>query len=284
MKLVIHTATLVALNLPLLLASPLSLSAPADGHVDPGEGGLEEIAKSAQNPVAAMISLPLQNNTNFNVGPEEETQNILNIQPVIPFSLNENWNLITRTIIPVISQPKFAPGQDRENGIGDVQFSAFLSPVQPTSGGWIWGAGPIAQLDTSTDDRLGSQRWGLGPSVVVLRPTGAWVLGALINNVFDVGGDDDRDDINQMLIQPFVNYNFPDKPGRYLTFAPIITANWEADSGDTWTVPLGGGIGQIIKWGKTPVNLQASAYYNVESPENGADWQMRLQVQFLFPK
>ena len=284
MKLVIHTATLVALNLPLLLASPLSLSAPADGHVDPGEGGLEEIAKSAQNPVAAMISLPLQNNTNFNVGPEEETQNILNIQPVIPFSLNENWNLITRTIIPVISQPKFAPGQDRENGIGDVQFSAFLSPVQPTSGGWIWGAGPIAQLDTSTDDRLGAQRWGLGPSVVVLRPTGAWVLGALINNVFDVGGDDDRDDINQMLIQPFVNYNFPDKPGRYLTFAPIITANWEADSDNTWTVPLGGGIGQIIKWGKTPVNLQASAYYNVESPENGADWQMRLQAQFLFPK
>jgi len=284
MKLVMHTAALVALTLSLLLVSPLSLSAPADGHVDPGEGSLEEIAKSAQNPVAAMISVPFQNNTNFNVGPEEETQNILNIQPVIPFSLNENWNLITRTIIPVISQPKFASGQGRENGIGDIQFSAFLSPIKPSSGGWVWGAGAIAQLDTATDDRLGAERWGLGPSVVVLRPTGAWVLGALINNVFDVGGDNDRDDINQMLIQPFVNYNFPDKPGRYLTFAPIITANWEADSGDTWTVPLGGGIGQIIKWGKTPVNLQASAYYNVESPENGADWQIRLQVQFLFPK
>jgi len=268
----------------LLLISPLSLSAPADGHVDPGESGLGEIAKSAQNPVAAMISMPFQNNTNFNVGPEEKTQNILNIQPIIPFNLNEKWNLITRTIIPVISQPKFAPGQDRENGIGDIQFSAFLSPVQPSSGGWVWGAGPIAQLDTSTDDRLGAQRWGLGPSVVVLRPTGAWVYGALINNVFDVGGDDDRDDINQMLIQPFINYNFPDKPGRYLTFAPIVTANWEANSGDTWTVPLGGGVGQIIKWGNTPVNLQASAYYNVESPKNGADWQMRLQVQFLFPK
>ncbi len=273
-----------ALLFSLLLISPLGLSAPADGHVDPGEGSLGEIAKSAQNPVAAMISVPFQNNTNFNVGPEEETQNILNIQPVIPFNLNENWNLITRTIIPVISQPKFAPGQDRENGIGDVQFSAFLSPIKPASGGWVWGAGPIAQLDTSTDDRLGSERWGLGPSAVVLRPDGAWVYGALINNVFDVGGDDDRDDINQMLIQPFVNYNFPDKPGRYLTFAPIITANWEADSDNTWTVPLGGGIGQIIKWGHTPVNLQASAYYNVETPKNGADWQMRLQVQFLFPK
>ena len=110
--------TKIVLLFSLLLISPFSLSAPADGQIDPGEGGLEEIAKSAQNPVAAMISLPLQNNTNFNVGPEEETQNILNIQPVISFNLNENWNLITRTIIPVISQPKFAPGQDRENGIG----------------------------------------------------------------------------------------------------------------------------------------------------------------------
>lgn len=276
--------TKTTLLFSLLLISPLSFSAPADGHIDPGEDSIGEMAKAAQNPVAAMISVPFQNNINFDVGPEEKTQNILNIQPIIPFNLNENWNLITRTIIPVISQPKFASGQDRENGIGDIQFSAFLSPKQPGSGGWIWGAGVIAQLDTATDDRLGAERWGLGPSAVVLRPAGAWVYGALINNIWDVGGDSDRDDINQMLIQPFVNYNFPNKPGRYLTFAPIITANWEADSGDKWTVPLGGGVGQIIKWGKTPVNLQASAYYNVESPKNGADWQMRLQAQFLFPK
>lgn len=267
-----------------LLMTSLSFSVAADGQVDPGKSGLGDIAKATQNPVAAMISVPFQNNTNFNVGPEEKTQNVLNIQPVIPLTLTENWNLITRTIIPVISQPKSVPGQDRENGIGDIQFSAFLSPTEPTSGGWIWGAGPIVQLDTASDDRLGAQRWGLGPSAVILKPTGAWVFGALINNVFDAGGDSDRDDVNQMLIQPFINYNFPDKPGRYLTFAPIITANWEADSEDTWTVPLGGGIGQIIKWGKTPVNLQASAYYNVESPRFGADWQMRLQAQFLFPK
>ena len=274
----------VTLLFSLLLISPLSYSAPADGHMDKGENSLEEMAKSAQNPMAAMISVPFQNNTNFNVGPGEETQNILNIQPVIPFSLNENWNLITRTIIPVISQPGFAPGQDRENGIGDIQLSLFLSPVQPSSGGWILGGGLVAQFDTATDSRLGAQRQGLGPSFIVLRPDGAWVYGGLVNNIWDVGGDDDRDEINQMLIQPFVNYNFPDKPGRYLTFAPIITANWEADSGDQWTVPLGGGIGQIMKWGDTPVNLQASAYYNVETPKNGADWQMRLQVQFLFPK
>lgn len=270
--------------LSLLLAAPLSFATPADGVIDPGESGLGELAKAVQNPVAAMISLPLQNNTNFNVGPDGETQNILNIQPVIPFSLNDDWNLITRSILPVISQPGFAPGQSRKNGIGDIQLTAFLSPVEPTKGGWVWGAGPVAQLDTATDDRLGAERWGLGPSAVVLKPDGAWVYGALINNVWDIGGDDDRDEVNQMLIQPFVNYNFPSKPGRYFTFAPIITANWEASSGNRWTVPLGGGIGQIIKWGNTPVNLQASAYYNVETPRNGADWQLRIQAQFLFPK
>ncbi len=246
--------------------------------------GAADLAKAAQNPIAAMISLPFQNNTNFNVGPEEKTQNILNIQPVWPVDLNQDWNLITRTIVPIISQPGFGPGQERKNGIGDIQFSAFFSSKAPTANGWIWGAGFIAQLDTASDDRLGAGKWGLGPTAVALKIDGPWVYGGLINNVWSVAGDDNRADVNIMLIQPFVNYNFTDIPGRYLTFAPIITANWEADSGSKWTVPLGLGIGQIMKWGQQPVNLQASAYYNVEAPTNGADWQLRLQVQLLFPK
>ena len=146
MKLVTHTAILVALIHSLLIISPLSFSAPADGDIDPGENSLEEMAKSAQNPVAAMISVPFQNNTNFNVGPEEETQNVLNIQPVIPFDFIENWNLITRTTIPVISQPKFAPGQDRENDIGDIQFSAFLSPKNPAPGAGYGALGLLPNL------------------------------------------------------------------------------------------------------------------------------------------
>ena len=241
------------------------------------------LAKTAQNPIADMISLPLQNNTNFDVGPQRETQNILNVQPVYPFSLNADWNLITRTIVPVISQPGFAPGQERESGIGDIQFSAFFSPKQVV-GGWVWGVGAIAQLDTATDERLGQGVWGLGPTAVALNLGKTWVYGALINNVWSVAKDDDRRSVNQMLLQPFVNYNFPDAPGRYLTFAPIITANWEADSGQKWTVPLGLGIGQIMRFGKQPVNLQAAAYYNVERPVNAARWQLRLQMAFLFPK
>jgi hypothetical protein len=247
------------------------------------EKGAAELAKAAQNPIADMISLPFQNNTNFDVGPLKKTQNVLNIQPVYPVSLNPEWNIITRTIVPVISQPPFAASQDRTNGIGDIQFSAFLSPRQAT-GGWVWGVGSIVQLNTATDDRLGQGVWGVGPTAVALNIGKTWVYGALVNNVWSVEKDANRPSVNQMLVQPFVNYNFPDAPGRYLTFAPIITADWEADSGQRWTVPLGGGIGQIMRWGRQPVNLQAAAYYNVERPDFAARWQLRVQLQFLFPK
>lgn len=241
-----------------------------------------KLAKAAQNPVAAMISVPFQYNANFNVGPHDATQHILNIQPVYPVSLSADWNLITRTIIPLISQPAFAPGQDRENGLGDIQLSLLLSPAK--AGGLIWGAGVIGQFDTASDDLLGQGKWGLGPAAVAIKIEGPWVIGGLINNVWSVGGDDNRADVNQMLLQPFINYNFPQHPGRYLTFSPVITANWEANSDNTWTVPLGLGIGQILKLGQQPVNLQASAYYNVEKPDFVADWQLRLQVVLLFPK
>jgi len=242
----------------------------------------EELARAAQNPLASLISVPFQNNTNFDVGPEEDVQNVLNIQPVVPFNLNEKWNLITRTIIPVISQPGSSPDQSRKNGLGDIQFTSWASPKAATASGWIWGVGAVAQLDSASDDRLGAGAWGLGPTAVVLKSSGAWVFGGLINNIWSVSTD--RDDVNQMLIQPFINYNFPDKPGRYLTFAPIITANWEADSDNVWTVPLGLGIGQVTRFGKQPVNMQASVYYNVVTPDFGAKWQLRLQLQLMFPK
>jgi hypothetical protein len=242
------------------------------------------LAKAAQNPVASMISLPLQLNMNFDTGPEDDLQTVLNIQPVVPFSLGEDWNLITRTIMPVISQPDFGVYSKRENGIGDIQFSTFLSPKAPGSGGWIWGAGPIVQLDSATDDRLGQGAWGLGPTAVALRIAGPWVYGALVNNVWSVSEDDDRGEVNQFLMQPFINYNFPSSPGRYLTFSPIITADWEADSGQEWLVPVGLGIGQVTRLGEQPVNLQGAFYYNVERPDGAPNYQVRLQFQFLFPK
>ena len=242
----------------------------------------EDLAKKVQNPVADLISVPLQNNFNFGVGPQDDLQYVLNIQPVVPFRVSEAFNLITRTIVPIISQPGFTSDQDRTTGLGDIQFTAFLSPAR--SEGLIWGAGPIIQLPTNSDDRLGNDRWGLGASAVALKLSkgSPWVYGALINNLWSVSGSDSDPSYSNFLLQPFLNYNFPG--GFYLTSAPIITADWKADSCDRWTVPLGGGGGKIVHFGRLPVNLQLQAFYNVVTPDNGADWQLRFQVQLLFPK
>ena len=246
------------------------------------EMNAEELAKLAQNPVGNLISLPFQNNTNLNFGPEKGTQNVLNIQPVIPISVNDDWNIITRTIIPVISMPSLYPGDDRTNGIGDMQFTTFLSPAKP--GHWIWGLGAIAQLPTNSNSELGNDNWGLGPSFVVLHldKGSPWVYGVLVNNVWSLTSDKQGGSYNNGLIQPFVNYNF--EGGFYLTSAPILTVDWKADSGQQWTVPLGGGIGKIFHLGKLPVNTQLSAYYNVAAPDDAANWQIRAQVQLMFPK
>lgn len=240
----------------------------------------EELAKAAQNPVANMISLPFQNNLNTGIGPNDATQNIMNIQPVWPISLNDEWNLITRTIMPIVSQPGIFTGEGRVNGIGDTTFTAFLSPKNSEK--VIWGAGPVFLLPTATDNVLGSDRWGAGVSAVALAMPGKWVIGSLLSNVWSVGGSG-KQDINLFTWQYFVNYNMDN--GWYLTTAPIITANWEADSDHRWTIPLGGGVGKLFQIGKQPVNAQLSAYKNVVTPDNyGAEWQIRAMVQFLFPK
>jgi len=248
------------------------------------EQSTAELAKAAQNPVANMISLPFQNNTNFGIGPDDDIQNILNIQPVWPVSLNEKWNLITRTIFPLMWQPDRGSGpwgQDSEVtfGLGDTTFTAFLSPNKP--GKVIWGIGPVLLIPTATDDVLGTDKWGAGPSLVVLAMPGNWVIGSLFSNVWSFAGSGDQD-VNLFTWQYFINYNLEN--GWYLISAPIISANWEAPSGEEWTVPFGGGVGKIFKIGKQPLNASAQAYYNVEKPTNGPDWQLRVQLQFLFPK
>jgi hypothetical protein len=244
----------------------------------------EELAKLTQNPVGNLISVPFQNNTNFNTGPLNGTQNILNIQPVIPVELNKDWNLITRTILPLIWQPAFVQGEGTDFGLGDTQFSAFVSPSQPGPGGLIWGAGAIAQLPTDTGARLGNKNWGLGPTAVVLRieKGSPWVYGVLVNNVWSLTSDQRGGAYNNFLMQPFLNYNFPG--GTYLSSAPIITANWKEENSQRWTVPVGLAIGHIFHLGRLPVNAQAGGYYNVIHPDNGPNWQLRLQVQLLFPK
>jgi hypothetical protein len=262
-----------------LLASARAEAAPADqGAGNPGQDA-SGLAKKTQNPVSDLISVPLQNNFNFGVGPGNDVQWILNIQPVAPVRIAENWNLINRPIIPVIYQPELAPGAGSEFGLGDIQYQGYLSPAEP--GKVIWGAGVALGFPSATENGLGTEKWTAGPGVVVLAMPGHWVLGALVNNIWSYAGSGDQD-VSQLLIQPIVNYNLPD--GWYLSSIPIITANWEADSGNRWTVPIGGGAGKILKFGKLPVNTQLQAFYNLDKPDViGADWQLRLQIQLLFP-
>src|SRR6476620_7089287 len=262
------------------------------------ESETEELAKKTQNPVADLISVPLQNNFNFGTGfNRNKTLYVLNIQPVIPVKLNDEWNLINRIIMPVINQPSLFPTHGGAvpsttgTGFGDFNPTFFLSPAKP--GELIWGIGPTVTLPTATDRDLGAGKWSMGPAVVALVMHGHWVYGALMNNQWSFAGWGDKA-VNAMLLQPFINYNLPE--GWYLTSSPIVTANWKADKGgDVWTVPVGGGFGKLFRLGqvlpleghpiaKLPINTQLAAYGNVAHPEFGPKWQLRFQLQFLFPK
>jgi hypothetical protein len=246
------------------------------------DGDVADQAKQSQNPIANMISVPFQNNTNLNAGPERETQDVLNIQPVVPLSLGTDWNLITRTILPLISQPALSPDGSRTNGIGDVLFSAFFSPK--SSRDWIWGAGPAVEAPAHSNNLLGNNDWGLGPTFVVLHLAAGspWVYGVLVNNVWSVSSSRESHAYNNGLMQPFVNYNMGH--GTYLVSSPIVTVNWTAAGGQQLTLPVGGGVGKIVHLGKLPVNIQLAGYANVVRPTNGPSWQVRTQVQLLFPK
>jgi hypothetical protein len=257
------------------IPGPTDGAAPAQEHPAGGES-TEALRDAAQNPIANLISVPFQNNTNFSVGPYHQTQNVLNIQPVVPFHLTDDWNLITRWITPIVYQPRVSPQDGPEFGLGNIQPAFYLSPAKP--GAIIWGVGVQTWLPTATDKTLGVNKWGAGPAAVALTIQDPWVYGVLINNVW-AGTSGQR--VNQMLIQPFVNYNLPD--GWYLTSSPIITANWLAPESDRWLVPLGGGFGRLFKIGKLPVNTQVQAFYDVARPTGAASWTLRFQLQFLFP-
>jgi len=241
----------------------------------------DALRKAAQNPVASLISVPVQNNNNFGIGPDSRIQDVLNIQPVIPVRVSENWNLISRIITPIIYQPTVSqPANQGAYGFGDMNPTFFLSPAKP--GKIIWGAGPAIVLPTATNSVLGQGKWSIGPSIVVLAQPGKWTLGALVNNVWSFAGQSSRPDVNQMLFQYFINYNL--KKGWYITWQPTLTANWEATNGGRWVVPFGGGIGRIMKLGFQPVNLTMQVYGNAVHPPGASPWGMRLQIAFLFPK
>ena len=239
-----------------------------------------DIAKQAQNPIENMISVPFENDFYPHTGFKKEDSYVLEMKPVVPFTLSKDWSLITRTVIPIAQEPDVAPGVNGTTGLGDVQLSLFFSPRK--AGPVIWGAGPVVSFPTATEDILGTKKLSAGPTVVVLKIKGHWLFGTLAQNLWSVAGPKGRPDVNQMLVQPFVNYNLPHK--WYLTSSPIITANWEVKPEERWVVPVGGGVGKIVRLGKLPVNVYAQMFRNVQRPGGTSSWSARFEMQFLFPK
>jgi hypothetical protein len=239
-----------------------------------------DIAKESQNPIGNLTVLPFENYTNFDVGPHKGTQNVLEFEPVVPFHISDDWNIITRAIIPPVWNPSFAPAHVAPQGLAPSDFSAFFSPSRPVDG-WTWGVGPIVQIPTATSPTLGSSVWGLGPTAVVVKTTEHVVAGVLINNVFSLGGHAApfANRYAQFLVEPFFNYNFGH--GWFAGTSPIITAN-EYGSGQKWTVPVGAFAGRVIRVGKLPVKLSIGGYYNAVRPQFGPTWTLQTVVAFIF--
>jgi hypothetical protein len=255
----------------------VALATPAGAQEDQAA----ELAKKLSNPLAALISVPMQyNQDDYGGANDGATVSKLNIKPVIPFSLNKDWNLISRTIVPLIDQRDFPAAAMNESGLGDINASLFFSPKLPTAGGWIWGAGPVFLLPTATKDALGTEKWGLGPTAVALKQTGPWTVGVLANHIWAAGGDDSRSNVSATFLQPFLTYTTQTQT----TFSTNTesTYDWK---GKQWQVPLNFAVAQLFKVGTQLLQVQAGARYWADAPADGPDgWGLRLQLTLLFPK
>jgi hypothetical protein len=261
-----------------ITAAPAAESAGA-ADVTSAADDAAELARKLSNPIAALTSVPFQNNFDFGAGPDGEGfQYKLNFQPVIPVSLSEQLNLISRTIVPFVHQENVV-GDSRQSGLSDTVQSLFFSPTAPTGGGWIWGAGPVFLIPTATDELLGSEKFGLGPTAVVLKQEKGWTYGGLVNHLWSVAGEENRADVNATFLQPFLS--FTTKKQTTFTLNVESTYDWENEQ---WTVPLNAMAAQLVRIGKLPVQFQAGARCYVEKPDNGPDWGLRFAVVLLFPK
>jgi hypothetical protein len=261
----------------LTLAPADATSSGGGATADDAQDEQAELAKKLQNPVANLISVPIQNNWDFGIGPAQAMKYTANVQPVIPVSISQDWNLIIRTILPVIYAEAPAKGQEYHSGLGDTTQSFFFSPKEPV-GGWILGAGPVGYWPTATESELGSGQWGAGPTIVALRQEHGFTYGILANHLWSVTGWSDNN-ISSTFVQPFVSFTTK----HYTTFGVNTESTYDWNDSQ-WTVPMNFTVQQLVKIGKMPVAFQAGYRYYAEKPDGGPDWGLRFAVTFLFPK
>jgi len=263
----------------MLLSVLLAALGHAQSEAVAGSDSMGEIAKKLNNPVASLISVPFQSNFDFGGGPGDDGyQYKLNFQPVIPIKLNEEWKVISRTIIPFIDQDNRI-GYGSESGMGDINASFFFSPNKEGPGGVTWGIGPEFLLPTATHDELGSQQWGAGPTALILKQDHGWTYGALMSHVWSFWGEDDRDYVSLTFLQPFLSYTTP----KHTTFGVNLESSYDWNHED-WTVPLNLQVTQLVKFGHMPVSFQLGGRYYLEKPSGGPDWGLRFAVTFVLPE
>jgi len=267
----IYAQTLTALTLSIVLCESTLVKAAEDA----------DLAQDLTNPIANLITIPIQMNFDNDIGANDQGSKITtNIQPVIPFEVNNDWNLITRTIIPVISQDEVVPGEGSQFGLGDINMSLFFSPKKPTAGGVIWGVGPVLVFPTATDSLLGSKKWSAGAGGVALTMRGPWTFGGLANHVWSVAGDNDRSDISNTFLQPFGAYTWPS------AWSAVVQSesnyNWKTEK---WSIPVMFSVSKLVRFGKLPVSLVAGIGNWLESPDTGPEGiRYRLQANIVLPK
>lgn len=275
----LHILTAAVLTLVLTTGAGLAAE-----EIATDETQRQQMAQKLSNPIASLVSFPVQINFDGDIGAADGERIVTNVQPVIPISLNEDWNVISRTILPIVSQDDVTVSASgvssgNQSGIGDITQSVFFSPKRPTDRGLIWGAGPVILLPSASDTLLGADKWGLGPTAVALQQTGPWTRGVLVNHVWTVGGDDDRRDVETSFIQPFLSYTT--KSATTYSLNTESTYDWE---GESWSVPIHAGISQLFKIGGQMVQIGGHVRYWADGPDSGPEgWGARVVITMLFP-
>jgi hypothetical protein len=266
----------------LVLGAACVGSSPAfgDESAPAPETDVGELARRSENPIEPVVKLPLQENLEYGLGPNDRAESLFKLEPVIPLPLGGGWAIVVRTIVPFEYKPDTMATTGGTSGLGDINPTFFVAPKHGDL--FKWGVGPDFQLPTATQKAVGTGKWSLGPSIAFVFQPKPWTFGAIVSNIWSFAGESGTSSVNKLSLQYFVHFNF--KNGWALSTSPTITANWNAKAGDVWEIPVGGGVGRVFKFGKRAIHPGVHAYGYAASPSNGPEWLLRFEITFVVPE